>query len=99
MTYYRQGLEAGRQARREADSQFGGPTIGPDPGGESWEQYKDRWAELLEPLFHEHMPHTEVEMAATRAPITVRIACGSRWRGSLDRAPERDVRGGIKRPA
>ena len=68
MTYYRKGLEAGREARRDADSQYDGPTIGPDPGGESWEHYRRRWQELLEPIFHQHMPHTEVEMEIPEPP-------------------------------
>jgi hypothetical protein len=68
MTYYRQGVEAGREARWDADSQYEGPTIGPDPGGESWEHYRHRWQELLEPIFHEHMPHIEVEMEIPEPP-------------------------------
>jgi broad specificity phosphatase PhoE len=68
MTYYGQGVEAGRTARREADAQYSGPTIGPDPGGESWEDYRRRWEELLEPIFHEHMPHTEVEIEIPPPP-------------------------------
>lgn len=61
ITYYRQGFEAGRDARREADARYGGPAIGPDLGGESWDAYERRWRELLEPIFHEHMPHIETE--------------------------------------
>ena len=68
LSYYLQGLEAGREARRQADAQFGGPTIGPDPGGESWNHYRRRWKELLEPIFHEHMPHTEIEMNIPEPP-------------------------------
>jgi hypothetical protein len=73
MTYYRQGVEAGREARREADAQYDGPTIGPDPGGESWEHYQRRWRELLEPIFHQHMPHIEVEEMEIPEPPPVRV--------------------------
>ncbi len=73
MTYYRQGVVAGRDARREADSQYDGPTVGPDPGGESWEQYQRHWKELLEPIFHQHMPHIEAEeMEIPEPPPVVR---------------------------
>lgn len=68
MSYYRQGFAAGRDARRDADAQFDGPTIGPDPGGESWEHYRRRWKRLLEPIFHQHMPHTEVEIEVPEPP-------------------------------
>lgn len=68
MTYYKQGVAAGREARRAADTEYTGPAIGPDPGGESWVDYERRWKELLEPLFHQHMPHTEIEMEVPPPP-------------------------------
>ena len=37
------------------------PQIGPDLGGESFEKLQRRYNEAWEALFHEHMPHTEVE--------------------------------------
>jgi broad specificity phosphatase PhoE len=61
MSYYRQGMEAGRAARAEADSRYEGPSIGPAMDGESYEQYQRHIRELLEELFHKHEPHIEVE--------------------------------------
>ena len=68
MGFYLMGVDAGRAARIDADSQFEGPTIGPDPGGESWDHYQQRWKELFDTIFHEHMPHTEVEMEVPEPP-------------------------------
>jgi len=62
MSYYMQGMEAGRAARSQADSEYAGPSIGlPTPGSETWDAYQARLGELLEPLFHKHEPHIETE--------------------------------------
>ncbi|MBN8468060.1 hypothetical protein JYJ95_16185 [Corallococcus exiguus] len=61
MSYYLQGMEAGKEARIKADAKWDGPAIGPDLGGEDWEAYQKHLKNLLEPLFHEHEPHIEVE--------------------------------------
>ncbi len=60
LTYYRQGMDAGRTARAEADAAYTGPSIGVDRGGETWDAYQKRLAEQLEFLFHKHEPHIEV---------------------------------------
>ena len=41
--------------------QFLGPTLGPDPGGESWDHYQNRVNEMIEELLHKHPPHIETE--------------------------------------
>jgi hypothetical protein len=61
MSYYRQGMDAGRQERAEADAQYGGPAVGPDLGGESWEHYQKRLDELIEAVTEKQEPHTETE--------------------------------------
>lgn len=62
MSYYRQGMAAGRSARAEADSKWQGPAIGEIiPGSETWDAYQESVNALLEPLFHKHEPHIETE--------------------------------------
>lgn len=72
-TYYEQGMASGREVRRDADAQYTGPTIGPDPGGESWDHYQSRYQELLEALFHQHMPHVEISEYEMPPPPPVNV--------------------------
>lgn len=61
LSLYRTAVQAGREARAEFDAAYTGPSIGPEiPGGITWEEYQKELGELLEPLFHKHMPHTEI---------------------------------------
>jgi len=66
---YFQGVEDGGNARLEYEetrSEEGEPTpdyptIGPVPGGGvSLEKYEERQREILEGLFHQHMPHVDL---------------------------------------
>jgi hypothetical protein len=75
---YLSGVQAGAQARVDFDDQNSGAqpssqeTIGPVPGGAVPldEATRDE-RELLEGLFHEHMPHIEIpEYEAWYPPIT-----------------------------
>lgn len=71
LSAYLAAVTAGRQARADFDSQYAGPGIGPDvQGSQSWEDYEKELQDLLEPLFHKHMPHTEVEMPVGPPPAT-----------------------------
>lgn len=63
---YIYGVEAGRQSARERQAEIEAmladqPQIGPDLGGESFEKAQEDYNRLLEELFHQHMPHTELE--------------------------------------
>ncbi|MEU4036667.1 hypothetical protein [Streptomyces collinus] len=68
---YFQGVEDGGTARLDYEDQKAAeednpqpvdyPTIGPTPGGSiSLDDYLKENREILEGLFHQHMPHTEV---------------------------------------
>jgi hypothetical protein len=57
------GCEQGAQARRDEAAQEPppeGPSIGPDLGGQSLDEFEAEGREILEGLFHQHMPHTEL---------------------------------------
>jgi hypothetical protein len=67
------GVEAGRETRRAVQAQFdeqlrGMPQIGPDLGGESFEEVERRYREAWEEVFHQHPPHTEVEVEPGETP-------------------------------
>ncbi len=58
---YFDGCAQGAEARRgDTSAQAGGPAIGPDLGGQSLEEFEAEGREILEGLFHQHMPHTEL---------------------------------------
>lgn len=63
---YLAGVESGQNAHRNMQAEFQErfrdlPQIGPDLGGEAYDELQRRYVEEWEALFHEHMPHTEVE--------------------------------------
>lgn len=72
LSAYLIGVQSGKSAAsgegvpavdvRPLDPPYDGPSIGPwDGSGESWDEYQKGIQEMLEPLFHKHMPHTEIE--------------------------------------
>jgi hypothetical protein len=65
------GRDASRQMQEEIDEQLrDSPQLVPDIGGEPFSKLQRRYDEAWEALFHEHMPHTEVE--AEPGPTLVR---------------------------
>ena len=69
MSWYRQAMEAGRQARQEADAEYTGPAVGPAREGQTWDEYNEYTRNCLEVLFHKHMPHIEVPEFDTSPPV------------------------------
>jgi hypothetical protein len=61
MAVYCQGVTAGQKSRSDTESQYTGPTLGSDPGGELYDdverRWKDAWAEFLK---HDD-PHSETD--------------------------------------
>ena len=60
------GVQSGQQASKdieaEFDQRFGtSPQVVPDIGGEAFDEVQRRYNEEWEAIFHQHMPHTEVE--------------------------------------
>lgn len=60
------GVESGQNARKDIEAELNEryrdlPQLVPDIGGEAYEEVQRRYNEEWEALFHEHMPHTEVE--------------------------------------
>jgi hypothetical protein len=60
------GVESGQNSSREMQIEFDerfrdSPQVVPDIGGEAFDEVQRRYDEAWEELFHEHMPHTEVE--------------------------------------
>ena len=60
------GVENGQHARREIEAEFeeqfrDSPQVVPDIGGETFEEVQRRYNQAWEAVFHQHMPHTEVE--------------------------------------
>ncbi len=60
LSAYFLGCQQGAQARTDDAPPVDGPAIGPDPGGQSIEDFERDGREILEGLFHQHMPHTEL---------------------------------------
>jgi hypothetical protein len=62
---YKLGAGVGREnalaERGSVRPAFDGPSIGPDLGGESFEEFQARLREQVEAVFHKHMPHIEAE--------------------------------------
>lgn len=66
---FRSGAAYGTSAARgeglppsgSADPAYDGPAIGPWIDGTPWEDYQRHQLDLLEEIFHQHMPHTENE--------------------------------------
>jgi hypothetical protein len=61
------GVEIGQNSSREMQAEFDerfrdSPQVVPDIGGEAFDEVQRRYNEEWEALFHEHMPHTEVEV-------------------------------------
>jgi hypothetical protein len=61
-----QGVANGQAAAREVAAEFEAkfadqPQLVPDIGGETLEKAQERFRDLFEGLFHQHMPHTEIE--------------------------------------
>jgi hypothetical protein len=68
------GVEKGRETRRAVQAEFEEqlrrmPQIGPDLGGESFEEVERRYREAWEAVFHQHPPHTEVEAEPGEPPV------------------------------
>jgi hypothetical protein len=69
LSAFREGAGYGTSAARgegvppsgSADPAYTGPTIGPWIDGTPWEDYQREQLNLLEEIFHQHMPHTENE--------------------------------------
>ncbi len=62
LSAYFTGCGQGAQARRDAaerEAPIDGPSIGPDLGGQSLDEFEREGREILEELFHQHMPHTD----------------------------------------
>lgn len=60
------GAESGQNSRKEIQAEFDeryrdSPQIVPDIGGEAYVEVQRRYNQAWAELFHEHMPHTEVE--------------------------------------
>jgi len=60
------GVESGQNAHKDMQAEFmeryrDSPQVVPDIGGDAYEEVQRRYNEEWEALFHEHMPHTEVE--------------------------------------
>jgi len=60
------GVESGQNANKDIEAEFNerfrdSPQVVPDIGGETFEEVQRRYIEGWEAIFHEHMPHTEVE--------------------------------------
>jgi hypothetical protein len=60
------GVESGQNARKDIEAELNeryrdSPQLVPDIGGEAYEEVQRRYNGGWEALFHEHMPHTEVD--------------------------------------
>jgi hypothetical protein len=67
------GVIAGREARQQMEAEWEArfrnvPQLGPDPGGEPFEEVERRYREAWEAVFHQHPPHTEVEVEPGAPP-------------------------------
>lgn len=61
MSDYVAGVDAARAFRLEKDAEYQGPAVDvPPPDGVPLEELEARQREILEVLFHKHMPHTEL---------------------------------------
>lgn len=61
MSEYLDGVQVAREYRQAIDSDYQGPAIGdPPPEGVPLDEFEQGQREILESLFHEHMPHTEI---------------------------------------
>jgi hypothetical protein len=72
------GVDVGRSSRWETDARIEEqlrdfPQIGPDLGGEAYDEVQRRYYEGWEALLHEHMPHIEVEGEPGPPPIRPNI--------------------------
>jgi hypothetical protein len=61
------GVDSGQKANKDIEAEFNerycdSQQVVPDIGGEAYEEALRRYREAWEALFHEHTPHTEVEV-------------------------------------
>src|SRR5579859_7858913 len=60
------GVQSGQQASKDIETEFNerfgnSQQVVPDIGGEVFDEVQRRYNEEWEAIFHQHMPHTEVE--------------------------------------
>lgn len=61
MSEYLSGVQAARDYRQANEGDYQGPAVDVvPPDGVTLEEYEERGREILESLFHEHMPHIEI---------------------------------------